>query len=109
MDAEELKALRKELGVTARDLAAAIGVEQEVVLAWERGDLFATKQHVNELLKLRARGVGAVPKAARKGASSMQVLADPALWQLVRKLIAHEPLRKEVLRLAERYDDPLEV
>jgi transcriptional regulator with XRE-family HTH domain len=109
MDAEELRALRKELGVTARDLAAAIGVEQEVVLAWERGELFATKQHVTELMKLRARGAGAVPRAARKGATTMQVLADPALWQLFRKLIAHDALRKEVLRIAERYDDPTDL
>jgi hypothetical protein len=36
----------------------------------------------------------------------MKVLADPAMWALVRKLTAHAALREEVTRLAEEYGDP---
>ena len=33
-------------------------------------------------------------------------LADPDLWRLLRKLIAHQELRTAVAKLAEAYDDP---
>ena len=36
----------------------------------------------------------------------MKVLADPALWELVRKIVAHKKLRDEVLKLAGPYADP---
>lgn len=106
MTADELKALRKELGVTARDLAGALGIEQDEVLAWERGERFPTKKFVDEMQRIRKGGPSAVPKRSRKGASPLEVLADPALWSVFRKLLVHEPLRKEVLRLAERYEEP---
>jgi transcriptional regulator with XRE-family HTH domain len=108
MDADELKALRKELGVTARDLAATLGVEQETVLEWERGELFPTKAHVDKLEELRRAGPGSVPKRAKKGASPLELLADPAIWTLLRKLLVHDSLRREVLRLAEKHPDPLD-
>jgi hypothetical protein len=38
----------------------------------------------------------------------MKVLADPALWELLRKLIAHKKLRDEVGKLAAAYPDPAE-
>jgi hypothetical protein len=38
----------------------------------------------------------------------MRVLADPALWELVRKLVAHKKLRDEVAKLAAGYRDPVE-
>lgn len=108
MNAGELQALRKTLGVTARDLAGALGVDQETVLAWERGELFPTKKHVDALVKLRDAGPGAIPKRAKKSATPMQLLADPALWTLVRKVLHHEQLRREVMKAAEKYADPAE-
>jgi len=107
MTPDELKGLRSELGCTARDLASALGVEQQTVLAWERGELFPTKKFVDELARIREAGPSAVPKRSRKGATPMEALADPAVWSTIRKLLAHDAFRKEVLRLAERYDDPV--
>jgi len=102
---EEIKALRKDLACTAKELAQAIGIEQSTVLAWEKGDLFPTKQFIDKMNKLRERGPAAIPKKAR-GDSPMKVLADPALWELVRKLAAHKKLRDEVTKLASTYPDP---
>ncbi|NUP05077.1 MAG: helix-turn-helix transcriptional regulator [Polyangiaceae bacterium] len=108
MTPDELKALRRELGCTARDLATTIGVDQDTLVAWEKGELFPTKRYVDLLEDLRKRGPSAVVKKPKKGGSPMELLADPGLWLLVRKLIAHDTLRKEVARLAERYPDPAE-
>jgi hypothetical protein len=36
----------------------------------------------------------------------MKVLADPALWELVRKLVANKKLRDDVVKLAAAYPDP---
>jgi transcriptional regulator with XRE-family HTH domain len=105
MTPDEIKALRKELTCTAKELAGALGIEQATVLAWEKGDLFPTKAFVDKMAQLRARGPAAIPKKA-KGAEPMKVLADPALWELVRKLVAHKKLRDEVVRLAAPYADP---
>src|SRR6185436_17636466 len=91
MSPEDIKALRQELGCTAKDLAAALGVEHELIVAWERGELFPTKRHCDEMAALRAKGPSAVPKKQRrKGApvSPLHALADPELWRLVRKLLA---------------------
>jgi transcriptional regulator with XRE-family HTH domain len=110
MSPEDLKALRQELGCTARDLAAALGVEQETVLAWERADLFPTKRLVVAMEELRRKGPSAIPrkrrKAAAPSASPLHALADPDLWRLVRKLLAHPELRAAALELAEPYPDP---
>lgn len=106
MSPDALKALRKELGCTARDLGATIGVDQETVLAWERGDLFPTKRHVDALMDLKRRGPSAILKAPKKKGSPMELLAEPGFWLLIRKLLHHEELRREVLRLADRYEDP---
>ncbi len=108
MSPEALKALRKELGCTARDLGATIGVDQETVLAWERGELFPTKRYVEALLDLKRRGPSAVVRAPKKKSAPMELLTEPAFWLLVRKLLHHEELRREALRLAERYEDPSE-
>ena len=105
MTSEEIKALRKELVCTAKELAQALGLEQATVLAWEKGDLFPTKAFVDKMELLRSRGPASIPKKA-KGAEPMKVLADPALWELVRKLVAHKKLRDEVLKLAAPYADP---
>jgi transcriptional regulator with XRE-family HTH domain len=102
---DEIKALRKDLACTAKELAQALGIEQSTVLAWEKGDLFPTKAFVDKMAALRARGPAAIPKKA-KGAEPMKVLADPALWEVVRKIVAHKKLRDEVLKLAAPYADP---
>jgi transcriptional regulator with XRE-family HTH domain len=109
MSPEDVKALRQELGCTARDLAAALGLEQETVLAWERGDLFPTKRLVGKMEELRQKGPSAIPKQRRKGpapTSPFHALADAELWRLLRKLIAHPELRSAVQKLAEPYADP---
>jgi transcriptional regulator with XRE-family HTH domain len=108
MSPEDLKALRQELGCTARELAAALGVEPDTVLAWERSDQFPTKRHVGMMEDLRRKGPSAVPKKRRKAAaaSPLHALADPALWRLVRKLLAHADLRSAAEKLAEPYADP---
>jgi transcriptional regulator with XRE-family HTH domain len=102
---DEIKALRKELVCTAKELAQALGIEQMTVLAWEKGDLFPTKAFVDKMALLRSRGPAAIPKKA-KGAEPMKVLADPALWELLRKVVAHKKLRDEVVKLAAPYADP---
>ena len=105
MSPEEIKALRKELSCTAKELAGALGLEQATVLAWEKGDLFPTKPFIDKMELLRAKGPGAIPKKA-KGGDPMKQLGDPALWELVRKLLVHKKLRDEVVKLAASYPDP---
>mgnify|MGYP002140346735 CR=1 FL=1 len=56
MTPEEIKALRQELGCTARELSAALGIEQETVLAWEKAELFPTKRLVGKMEELRKLG-----------------------------------------------------
>ncbi len=104
---DDIKALRSTLGCTARELADALGVEQKAVLAWESGELFPTKRLVDKMAALGAAGPSSVPRRAKGAAPPpLRVLADPSLWALVRKLIAHKKLRDEVSRLAEGYSDP---
>ncbi len=105
MTPDEIKALRKDLACTAKELAQALGIEQATVLAWEKGDLFPTKPFVDRMNALRAKGPAAIPKKA-KGADPMKVLADPSMWELVRKIAAHKKLRDEVAKLATAYPDP---
>ncbi|MBS2013780.1 MAG: helix-turn-helix transcriptional regulator [Deltaproteobacteria bacterium] len=105
MTSDDLKALRKDLGCTAKELAQALGIEQATVLAWEKGDLFPTKPFIDRMEALRAKGPAAIPKKA-KGDNPMKVLSDPALWDVVRKLLAHKKLRDEVVKLAAGYPDP---
>jgi transcriptional regulator with XRE-family HTH domain len=102
---DAIKALRTELGCTAKELAAALTVDQATVLAWERGELFPTKRHVTAMAALAQKGAGAVPRKA-KGADPMKALADPQVWELLRKLTAHKKLRDEVTKLAAGYSDP---
>jgi transcriptional regulator with XRE-family HTH domain len=123
---EEIKTLRKELACTARELAAALGVEQATVFAWERGELFPTKRYVDRMTALRTAGPLGVPRRptppSAHGRSSptapappsppnedkdpLKRLADPLFWEIVRKIVAHTPLRNEVARLAAAYPDP---
>jgi transcriptional regulator with XRE-family HTH domain len=105
MTPDDLKALRKDLACTAKELAHALGIEQTTVLAWEKGELFPTKPFIDKMEQLRKRGGAAIPKKAR-GDAPMRVLADPALWELVRKLASHKKLRDEVTKMAAAYSDP---
>lgn len=105
MSPDELKTLRKELACSAKELAAALGVEQKTVMAWESGEQFPTKQYVDKMAGLRAKGPSSIPKKA-KSVDPMKVLADPTLWELVRKLAANKKLRDDVKKLADAYPDP---
>lgn len=104
MTPDDLKALRKELACTAKELALALDLEQATVLSWEKGDLFPTKAYIDRMEALR-KNPGAIPRKA-KGPDAMKVLADPAFWELVRKLAAHKKLRDETNKLAQSYTDP---
>ncbi len=109
MAPEDIKALRQELSCTARELAAALGLEQDAVLAWERGELFPTKRLVGKMEELRKQGPAAIPRTSKKKSSPSSphaVLADPTIWKLLRKLIAHPELRAAVVKLADPYSDP---
>lgn len=105
MTPEEVKRARTALKCTAKELAAALGVEPSTIGAWERGELFPTKKHVEELARLVAAGPNAVPRKA-KGADPLDALRDPDVWTLLRKLLAHPKLRAEIEKIAEKYEDP---
>lgn len=105
MSPDEVKALRKELGCTAKELAAALEIDQKTVLAWETGEMFPTKHVCDRMEALRAKGPSAIPKKS-KGGDPMKTFADPQLWELVRKLAAHKKLRDDVAKLADKYPDP---
>jgi len=102
---EALKALRKDLACTAKELAAALELDQATVLAWERGDLFPTKRYVDAMAALAKKGPSAIPRKG-KGDDPLKALADPQLWELVRKLAVHKKLREETAKLAAGYPDP---
>ncbi len=110
MKPAEITALRKELRCTTHELADALGVTSKTVMAWEADSLFPTKRYIRQMEQLRK--VGSVPRKRRgstkKQQSPMQALADPSLWLLFRKLIAHLELREQVQKLADGYDEPPE-
>ena len=87
-----------------------LGIEPKEFAAWEAGELFPTKRHVGELEALRKKGPTAIQRAAKnKGAAvktGMARLADPKLWELVRKLTEHPALFDQVSKLAESFPDP---
>ena len=102
MEAEDIRALRKRLKFSMKDLADHLGTEVSVVSAWESGTLYATKKHV-EMMK----GLEGSPPAPRpKRGLHDGFLSDPRLGPAIRKLLAHEDLQTEFLRLAEMFDDP---
>jgi len=107
---EEIKQLRKELSCTAKELALTLGIEPKEVAAWEAGELFPTKRYVGELEALRKKGPTAIQRAPKGKAASAKVgmarLADPKLWELLRKLAEHPALFDQVSKLAETYPDP---
>jgi len=103
---DDIKQLRKELGCTARDLATTLGLEQKEVLAWEAGDIFPTKRHVDQMLALKAKGPGAVLKTTKgKAVAPTDRLSDPAFWGIVKKLLLYPALYDQVSKLSDGYGD----
>jgi transcriptional regulator with XRE-family HTH domain len=104
---DEIKALRKELSCTAKELAVALGIDQPTVLAWEKAELFPTKAFIDRMAELRSKGPSAIPRKGRAAAGDpVKSLADPRVWELLRKIAAHKKLRDEVAKLADQYPDP---
>jgi transcriptional regulator with XRE-family HTH domain len=103
---EDIKALRKELACTAKELAGALGIDQATVLAWENAERFPTKAYVDEMNALRVKGPGAVPRKTKGTVNPIKSLADPQVWEVFRKIAAHKKLRDEVVKLADKYPDP---
>jgi transcriptional regulator with XRE-family HTH domain len=106
MTAEQIKALRERLHLARRDLAKALGVDPADVAAWESGERFPTRKHVASMGELD--GAGAPRASPDRGADlgAYAVLADPLVWAIVRKLLAHPELREKAAELAARYPDP---
>ena len=122
MSPEEIKQLRKDLNLSARELATSIKAETEDVWAWETGERFPTKRFVTRMLALRKTGSKqpaatpakqpAATPAKPAGAQAPDPaglfrLADPELWALVRKLVQHPALFDKVVALAKDYADPV--
>lgn len=105
MTPEEIKQARIALKCTAKELAAALDLEPATVMAWERGEMFPTKQYVDKIQAFLAQGPAAIPKKA-KGGDAYELLRDPDVWALIRKLLAHPKLRAEVQKLAAKYEEP---
>lgn len=99
MHALEIRALRTGAGWSSLRLAQHLGVAQSLVLDWESGIRFPTRQHSLALAELKAAlasGSEAAPVAAAEPeAPSAAELADlirrlctePALWQAVKLLL----------------------
>ncbi len=106
MTSDDIKALRKELGCTARDLATTLGIEQKEVLAWEAGELFPTKRYVDQMKTLREKGPTAVLKTAKgKAVAPTDRVSDPAFWAIVKKLLLYPALYDQVSKLAAQFDE----
>ena len=104
MTADDIKALRKELGITQRALAEALKIDVAEVRGWEASEGFATKAHCEAMARLRTNP----PPKPTKNASPLQLLADPKFLLLLRKLLAHPKLRADAEKLAADHPDPLE-
>jgi DNA-binding transcriptional regulator YiaG len=107
MSPEELKQLRQELGCSLGELSASVEVDVKTLLAWESGDLFPTKKHVDRLLALKQAGQSAVVRRVKRGkpASGLDALDDPRLWAIVKKLASFPEFLSEVEKLASRYGE----
>ena len=92
---EEIKQLRKDLNLSARELATSIKAETEDVWAWETGERFPTKRFVTRMLALRKTGApkrppanAPEPKAAAADADEAAVkkaASDLAMYKANRK------------------------
>ncbi len=109
MSPEEIQKLRKDLKCSAHELSRALGVDANTVLAWESGELFPTKRHVEQLRKIGEQGPDAIVRTPRGKAPPKQGvmrLDDPKLWEILRKLLEHPALFDQVAKLADGYEDP---
>jgi DNA-binding XRE family transcriptional regulator len=109
MSPDDVKELRRELRCTPRELAHALGLDKATIMAWEDERAFPTKRYIDAMAKLQQAGKGSVVRLrSRRGVnrSPYAALEDPVLWGLFRKLLAHDELRQQVLRLAESFEDP---
>ena len=110
MSPDGLRELREELKCTAWELAATLGIDSGEVVAWEQGERFPTKKHVSDLAKLRLMGPAAILRKPKRRVSAPMKgsarLADPAFWQLIRKLAEYPELFDKVRQVAENYADP---
>lgn len=102
MTPEDIKALRKGLHLTARQLARALDVEGDDVVAWEAGERFPTKRLVTKMLNLREAGSSEQP-AAQKAPEPTQAsaLENPKLWAVVRRLVEDPAFLERVAKAAE--------
>lgn len=130
MTGKEIRALRGTLGLSVGALGSKLGVEAATVLGWEREELFPTKRALESLMALQGEAEGKDEGVRRsedegvrggndegrgkdKGVGSgedegvIQALADPAVWELLRKVLAYPELRLEVERIAAGYPDPV--
>ena len=75
------------------------------------GDVGFAREFVGMMAELRRRGPEAIPRKKKKQASAspLQLLSDPELWRLFRKLLSHPELRSAAMKLAEAYPDPTDV
>lgn len=105
MSPDDIRALRKAISFTQRDLAEALKLEVELVRGWEKGETFPTRASVLAMQALRENPPRKAPKRA---ASVWQLLGDPGFMSLVRKLLHDPKLRAEVERLAKDTPDPLD-
>ena len=115
MDVTEL---REELGLSMSELARALGLPVDDVVAWESGERFPTRRSVERMRRLQSEhrngssrdGAPREPTASggALGETPWGALADPELWALFRKLAASPELRARVLQLADEYPDPAE-
>jgi transcriptional regulator with XRE-family HTH domain len=103
MTADEIRALRKRRGLTRAALARQVGVLPADVAGWELGQRFPTKKAAARLAELVAHGEVQRDSAA---VTPWARLADPSVWALVRKLLAHRELLERAQAMAEAYADP---
>jgi len=106
----EIRDLRATLKCTARELAVTLGIDLGEVSAWEQGERFPTKKLVEDMSKLRLLGPDAISRKPRRFNKSdlrgISRLADPALWQIVIKLVEHPEFFRKVQQLSEGYTSP---
>jgi transcriptional regulator with XRE-family HTH domain len=103
MRPEEIKKLREELDCSLGELARAVGVEVKTLIAWESGDLFPTKSHVDRLRAARQGGPDAVRRSKPPPVpSGLDALSDPRLWAIVTRLVRDAAFFAEVEKLAQR-------
>ncbi len=91
--------------MTQRDLAEALDLDVALVRGWEKGERFATKAHCAAMAAVQKNPP---PRKSSRGRPPLAVLGDPGFQLVLRKLLVHGELRRDVERLASEYADPLD-